>query len=189
MAQWLACWAHNPKVRGSKPRSAIYVYRPRISSAKMDTLGIEPRASRMLSGCDTTTPRALWKDSIYFQSKEKDLNADGAKSRFFRIRNHTPQLTCPKSILHISGMESICFHMSPPFEKACKLSHFILGLNTPQLRLTGVWRNGSASDSRSEGWEFESLCPHFLCPHHAHELLARSCHASDVFFMTLWLNG
>ena len=25
----------------------------------MDTLGIEPRASRMLSGCDTTTPCAL----------------------------------------------------------------------------------------------------------------------------------
>ena len=24
----------------------------------------------------------------------------------------------------------------------------------------GVWRNGSASDSRSEGWEFESLWPH-----------------------------
>ena len=27
---------------------------------------------------------------------------------------------------------------------------------------TGVWRNGSASDSRSEGWEFESLCPHIF---------------------------
>ena len=26
---------------------------------QMDTLGIEPRASRMLSGCDTTTPCAL----------------------------------------------------------------------------------------------------------------------------------
>ena len=26
---------------------------------KMDGLGIEPRASRMLSGCDTTTPTAL----------------------------------------------------------------------------------------------------------------------------------
>ena len=25
VAQWLACWAHNPKVRGSKPRSAIQV--------------------------------------------------------------------------------------------------------------------------------------------------------------------
>ena len=25
----------------------------------------------------------------------------------------------------------------------------------------GLWRNGSASDSRSEGWEFESLWPHF----------------------------
>ncbi len=30
------------------------------------------------------------------------------------------------------------------------------------LRSTGVWRNGSASDSRSEGWEFESLCPQCL---------------------------
>ena len=29
------------------------------------------------------------------------------------------------------------------------------------LEEPGVWRNGSASDSRSEGWEFESLCPHF----------------------------
>ena len=26
---------------------------------KVDTLGLEPRASRMLSGCDTTTPCAL----------------------------------------------------------------------------------------------------------------------------------
>ena len=25
VAQWLACWAHNPKVRGSKPRCAILV--------------------------------------------------------------------------------------------------------------------------------------------------------------------
>ena len=25
----------------------------------------------------------------------------------------------------------------------------------------GAWRNGSASDSTSEGWEFESLCAHF----------------------------
>ena len=25
----------------------------------------------------------------------------------------------------------------------------------------GLWRNGSAFDSRSEGWEFESLWPHF----------------------------
>ena len=29
---------------------------------------------------------------------------------------------------------------------------------------TAQWRNGSASDSRSEGWEFESLCPHFDVP-------------------------
>ena len=30
----------------------------RATKSNMDTLGIEPRASRMLSGCDTTTPCA-----------------------------------------------------------------------------------------------------------------------------------
>ena len=35
---------------------------------------------------------------------------------------------------------------------------------------TGVWRNGSASDSRSEGWEFESLCPHFAFSVKGHKL-------------------
>ena len=33
VAQWLACWAHTPKVRGSKPRSAnVTVERPGASS-------------------------------------------------------------------------------------------------------------------------------------------------------------
>ena len=36
------------------------------------------------------------------------------------------------------------------------------GRRSPQHCHVGVWRNGSASDSRSEGWEFESLCPHFV---------------------------
>ena len=34
-------------------------------------------------------------------------------------------------------------------------------------RQKGVWRNGSASDSRSEGWELESLCPHFAHETHS----------------------
>ena len=29
----------------------------------------------------------------------------------------------------------------------------------------GLWRNGSASDSRSEGWAFESLWPHLATPY------------------------
>ena len=33
----------------------------------------------------------------------------------------------------------------------------MLLLNSKRKFITGVWRNGSASDSRSEGWEFESL--------------------------------
>ena len=30
------------------------------------------------------------------------------------------------------------------------------------LRALGLWRSGSASDSRSEGWEIESLWPHVV---------------------------
>ena len=42
------------------------------SLAQMDTLGIEPRASRMLSGCDTTTPRALAVTQHTHDLKTKD---------------------------------------------------------------------------------------------------------------------
>ena len=43
----------------------------------------------------------------------------------------------------------------------------------------GVWRNGSASDSRSEGWEFESLCPHL----HLYACLTFASHvqSSSIF--------
>ena len=51
---------------------------------------------------------------------------------------------------------------------ACLLCHALLATTTSLMhgylswlkQPEGVWRNGSASDSRSEGWEFESLCPH-----------------------------
>ena len=35
VAQWLACWAHNPKVRGSKPRSAILDWCPRLGAQRI----------------------------------------------------------------------------------------------------------------------------------------------------------
>ena len=38
---------------------------------KVDTLGIEPRASCMLSGCDTTTPCALEREGIVFAPNDK----------------------------------------------------------------------------------------------------------------------
>ena len=37
----------------------------------MDTLGIEPRASRMLSGCDTTTPCALELTTVKERCRKK----------------------------------------------------------------------------------------------------------------------
>ena len=33
VAQWLTCWAHNPKVRGSKPRPAILHRTPELAVA------------------------------------------------------------------------------------------------------------------------------------------------------------
>ena len=45
-----------------------------------------------------------------------------------------------------------------------------------RLQLKGLWRNGGASDSRSGGWEFESLWPHIL-------LVSSSC--SSCSFLCL----
>ena len=41
----------------------------------------------------------------------------------------------------------------------------------------GLWRNGSASDSRSEGWEFESLWPHLT---HCSSLLFKAPHVCQT---------
>ena len=49
----------------SFPVDILSPVRPFLS--KMDTLGIEPRASRMLSGCDTTTPCAQMLVAIPFK--------------------------------------------------------------------------------------------------------------------------
>ena len=43
---------------GMHGAAACSARRRAAGAAPLDTLGIEPRASRMLSGCDTTTPRA-----------------------------------------------------------------------------------------------------------------------------------
>ena len=44
------------------------------------------------------------------------------------------------------------------------------------MQSQGVWRDGSASDSRSEGWEFESLCPHFAS-------VSKVCHCRKIDLM------
>ena len=51
VAQWLACWAHNPKVRGSKPRSAILIP---IGSMQIDQNHHEQDPHE--NGCHTSFP-------------------------------------------------------------------------------------------------------------------------------------
>ena len=50
--------ARRPRnLRGEGPRPCLHIS-PITFTRTMDTLGIEPRASRMLSGCDAATPCA-----------------------------------------------------------------------------------------------------------------------------------
>jgi hypothetical protein len=51
----------------------------------------------------------------------------------------------------------------------------------------GVRRSGSASDSRSEGWEFESLCPHVAaCPRFADAELVSGRRGDAFLWARVW---
>ena len=66
VAQWLACWAHNPKVPGSKPGAAMIWHDSVLygssgaseASSQRAVLGIEPRTSRTLSENHATRPNS-----------------------------------------------------------------------------------------------------------------------------------
>ena len=72
---------------------------------------------------------------------------------------------CVHMLFYISplGAVSSSRRLSLLLSNASQKHHHTCTLASAERTTTsGVWRNGSASDSRSEGWEFESLCPHFL---------------------------
>ena len=50
---------HNTRAQGRDLEAGLGQALPQASSRRVDTLGFEPRAFRMRSGCDTTTPCAL----------------------------------------------------------------------------------------------------------------------------------
>ena len=55
-----------------------------------------------------------------------------------------------------------------------------ISVSEAQIRgVAGLWRNGSASDSRSDGWAFESLWPHFQLNLGHHEDLRPSRNVSS----------
>ena len=68
-----------------------------IKRTYMDTLEIEPRASRMLSGCDTTTPCARLRSgktaNCMFAKTKVDFRKSAAYLHWRRIRSYTGQ--CP----------------------------------------------------------------------------------------------
>ena len=75
----------------------------------MDTLGIEPRASRMLSGCDTTTPRALKKQRGCCSAR----TAGDPCSQSGKHRQHSQQHVAPTG-----GQPTRC-HLQTERKKLC----------------------------------------------------------------------
>lgn len=51
VAQWLACWAHNPKVRGSKPRSATFSFAA-AACAQRDYMLLQSTTFSIVPACN-----------------------------------------------------------------------------------------------------------------------------------------
>ena len=58
-----------------------------------------------------------------------------------------------------------------------------------KLITLGAWRNGSASDSRSEGWVFESLRPHtfYFYFFHNYKIIIKTIGLSNIIKVDKWL--
>ena len=60
LAQWLACWAHNPKVRGSKPRSATRALRPPTVAESWRSGTQASSSSKPAAECPCPVAPAQW---------------------------------------------------------------------------------------------------------------------------------
>ena len=112
----------------------------------MDTLGIEPRASRMLSGCDTTTPRAL---NTQFQKhgvnpKPKILYTKFRTALKWPMVHYT---ACPWSTSSQTWCQAATQHTVYQFS---------------EMRLRGSWCSGITSASHAEGPGFKSQWVHVM---------------------------
>ena len=78
VAQWLACWAHNPKVRGSKPRSAIFSI-SRASWISCDGFSLRRRLERK-----ARAPESSWRRTSTL----------AAIAQLAARRSHNPKVVC-----------------------------------------------------------------------------------------------
>ena len=103
---------------------------------------------------------------------------------------------------HSSAAQSSASGSKHLMFKAAASLCFSMHLMGPLAINSGLWRNGSASDSRSEGWEFESLWPHSSATqssasgskHWTLKAAASLCFCKDVMAPLainsgLWRNG
>ena len=93
---------------------------PHDGSQKVDTLGIEPRASRMLSGCDTTTPCA--RDDAWASTCTRNAASPEANSAIVKTSRRLPRrpymqpiiYVCTRTPLPSSSHASIHASVHPP---------------------------------------------------------------------------
>ena len=98
VAQWLACWAHNPKVRGSTPRSAIFCLLTLASVMQHDACyhSQQKADSTLRYVPNPSTNRALSRSTA-------EVRKDPVHStRYGRQR----MSTCPKNLLVSAGSQS-----------------------------------------------------------------------------------
>ena len=106
------------------------------------------------------------------KSDDDRLDHDGIDIdiRNTKCQTKTPTRSSPLSFFAAVRPGAVSDWLHPTRQNSEVVSHHIYSVR-PTLALAnsesqivncqkGLWRNGSASDSRSEGWEFESLWPH-----------------------------
>ena len=126
VAQWLACWAHNPKVRGSIPRSAIGACATTALSPAYVRAILVLRSSRLPWNHPLQGPCGLMYKALVFGAKDCRLES---------CQGHTSMTTAQRwSVRCLSGKRQglrgcrACTPLPagprsprPPFEGACGL--------------------------------------------------------------------
>ena len=102
LAQWLACWAHNPKVRGSKPRRTSYFlsFPPPRTYAKAEQLelckGRRPReVSNVHNDCSPSV--CPWRIPLMLNAKfVRNAMSQHVPAVMARFQDTRLCTTCPE---------------------------------------------------------------------------------------------
>ena len=118
VAQWLACWAHNPKVRGSKPRSAILIPTSHGSMQIVHDHEHDPHDV----GCSTSFLMGMKPKAFWVQFQFLSLPTQGGENTNSSI-SLSPPPACPPAPAHPPPSTSTLTLTLLLFNRAAPASH------------------------------------------------------------------